>query len=138
MLKIRLARRGRKKQAFYDVVVAEKARAVQKKYVAKLGYYNPLTKGGEGELVIDKEAVVKYINNGAEPSQTAARLLVKNGIKEAGKFIAKRVSKPKKDKVNAEGKEDALGQAPKPDPKEEEPAEEKVEVAEKEDKAKSE
>lgn len=115
MLKIRLARRGRKKQAFYDVVVAEKARAVQKKYIAKLGYYNPLTKAGEGELVIDKELVIKYIKNGAQVSQTAARLLVKNGIKEAGKFVAQRVTKPKKEVA-------------KPEPKEE-PAKEVVEEA---------
>lgn len=96
MLKIRLARRGRKKQAFYDVVVAEKARAVQKKYVTKLGYYNPLTEKGKGELVIDSNLVQKYIKNGAEVSQTLARLLVKQGIKEAGKFIKERASKPKK------------------------------------------
>lgn len=96
MLKIRLARRGRKKQVFYDIVVAEKARAVQKKYVTKLGYYNPLTENGKGEIVVDSELTQKYIKNGAEVSQTLARLLVKQGIKEAGKFIKERISKPKK------------------------------------------
>ncbi len=119
MLKIRLARRGRKKQAFYDVVVAEKARAVKKRYITKLGYYNPLTDSGKGELVIDKEAVIKYIKNGAQPSQTVARLLVKNGIKEAGSFVKQRVSKPKKEE-------------PKPEPKEE--ATEETKADEKEDK----
>ncbi len=114
MLIIRLARRGRKKQAFYDVVVAEKARAVQKRYITKLGYYNPLTENGKGELVIDKDLTTKYIKNGAQVSQTAARLLVKNDIKEAGKFVEERVTKPKKEKV-----------APEPEaPKEEAPKEE--------------
>ncbi len=106
MLVIRLARRGRKKQAFYDLVVAEKSRAVQKRYIAKLGYYNPLTESGKGELVMEKELVEKYIANGAQPSQTVARLLVKNGIKLAEKFIKKRDTKPKKE-------------APKPEPVEE-------------------
>lgn len=111
MLTIRLARRGRKKQAFYDVVVAEKARAVQKRYVAKLGYYNPLTSGGAGELVIDKELAKKYIKDGAQMSQTSARLLVKNGVAEAGKFIQKRASKPKKEAPKPEPVEEATPEA---------------------------
>ncbi len=120
MLKIRLARRGRKKQAFYDIVVAEKSRAVKKRYITKLGYYNPLTDSGKGELVIDKEAVLKYIKNGAKPSQTAARLLVKNGIKEAGKFIKQRVSKPKKEEPKPEPKEEVEEKPEKEEGKEEE------------------
>lgn len=97
MLVVRLARRGRKKQPFYDVVVAEKARAVQKKYVKKIGYYNPLTEDGKGQLVVDKDLAEKYISNGAQPSQTAARLLAKYGIKAAEKYIEKRATKPKKE-----------------------------------------
>ena len=111
MLIIRLARRGRKKQAFYDIVVAEKARAVQKRYITKLGYYNPLTDGGKGSITIDEKATVTYLKNGAQMSQTAARILSKHGIKEAGAFIEQRVSKPKKE-------------APAPEPVEEPAAEE--------------
>lgn len=96
MLIIRLARRGRKKQAFYDIVVAEKARAVQKKYIEKLGYFNPLTESGKGEAVIDASLVEKYIKNGAQLSQAVARLFTKNGIKAAEKFIIKRGTKPRK------------------------------------------
>ncbi len=107
MLIIRLARRGRKKQAFYDVVVAEKARAVQKRYITKLGHYNPLSESGKGELVIDKDIALKYITNGAQMSQTAARLFVKNGIKEAGKFVAERVTKPKKEAKKDTSEEEA-------------------------------
>ncbi len=106
MLVIRLARRGRKKIPFYDLVVAEKSQAVQKKIVEKLGYYNPLAKGGEGELVFDAEKLKKYIGNGAHPSQTVARLLVKNGVKEVGKFIEERKTKPKKEKKVEEKKEE--------------------------------
>ncbi|MDH3324489.1 MAG: 30S ribosomal protein S16 [Candidatus Peregrinibacteria bacterium] len=112
MLIIRFARRGRKKQAFFDLVVTEKSRAAQKKPVEKLGYLNPHTDGGKGELVFDADKTKKYIVNGAQMSQSAARLLVKNGIKEAGKFIEERQTKPKKE-------------APKPEV-EEAPAEEAV------------
>lgn len=125
MLIIRLARRGRTKQAFYDIVVAEKARAVQKRYITKLGYYNPLTEGGKGSITIDEAATVKYIKNGAQMSQTAARILSKHGIKEAGAFIEQRASKPKKE-------------APKPEPVEEPAAEEAPEEAPAEEPAKEE
>lgn len=96
MLIIRFARRGRKGQAFFDLVAAEKSRPVKKKFINKLGYLNPHPESGKGEFVFDKEAVEKYINNGAQVSQSAARLLAKNGCELAGKFIEQRVSKPKK------------------------------------------
>ena len=121
MLIIRFARHGRKKQAFFKIVVAEKARAVQKKYIAELGFYNPLADEGKGLCKIDAAAVKKYISNGAQLSQSAARLFVKNGINEAEKFIIARPTKPRKE-------------APKPEPKAEEaPAEKPAVETEKEE-----
>lgn len=115
MLIIRLTRQGRSKLPFYHLVVAEKSRAVQKRFVAKLGYYNPLHEGGKGEVVFDQEKTAFYIKNGAQMSQSAARLLSKAGLKDAGKFIKARASKPKKEA---------------PAPKEEAPAmEENTEVS---------
>ena len=96
MLVIRLARRGRKKQAFFDLVVAEKSKSATKKFIVKLGYFNPLSNEGAGQLSFDQLAVDKYLLNGAQPSQTVARLLAKNGLKSADKFIHKRTTKPKK------------------------------------------
>ena len=96
MLIIRFARRGRKGQAFFDLVVAEKSKPVQKKFISKLGYFNPRTEGGKGEFVFDKDQVEKYIGNGAQVSQSAARLLAKNGCELAGKFVEQRASKPQK------------------------------------------
>lgn len=102
MLIIRFARFGRKKQAFFHLVVAEKSNAVKKKSVARLGTYNPHTESGKGTFEFDKESIEKYIANGAGVSQSAARLLVKHGVEVAGKFVKKRPTKPKKE-------------APKPD-----------------------
>lgn len=102
MLTLRFARHGRKKQAFFKLVAADSARAVQKKTVKELGYYNPLTDGGKGVFTFDAEAVKKYIANGSQVSETAARLLAKNGVKEAEKFVKKRVMKPKKEAVKEE------------------------------------
>lgn len=116
MLIIRFARVGRKNQAYFRLVVAEKSKSAKKKFVEKLGYYNPHTNNGEGEFVFEKDRVVYYISNGAQMSQTAARLLTKAGVKEAGKFVEERASKPKKE----EPKEEAPAA-------EEAPAEEAVE-----------
>ncbi len=96
MIVIRFVRVGRNKQAYFHLVAAEKSRAVQKKYIEKLGHYNPHSNGGKGELVFNEDRTKHFINNGAQPSQTVARLLVANGFKEAGKFVAQRASKPKK------------------------------------------
>ncbi len=96
MLIIRFARRGRRNRAFYDLVVAEKARAVQKKYVEKLGYFDPHTDGGAGKFEYDIDAVKKYIGNGAQMSDSVAKKLTKAGVKEAEKFVLRRASKPPK------------------------------------------
>lgn len=109
MLIIRFARIGRKKQAFFKLVVAEKARAVQKKSIAQLGYFNPHADGGKGEFVFDQEKVETYIKNGAQLSQTVARMLVKHGVKAAGKFVKARATKPKKE---APAPEPAAAEAP--------------------------
>ena len=122
MLVIRFARFGRKKSAFFKLVVAEKARAVQKKPVAELGWFNPHTDGGKGEFKFDAEAVKKYIANGAQVSQAVARKLVKEGIKEAGKFIKQRATKPKKEAPKEEPKEEAPAEEPAEAPTEEAPA----------------
>lgn len=102
MLTLRFARHGRKKQAFFKLVAAESACAVQKKIVKELGYYNPLAEGGKGVFTFDAEAVKKYLSNGAQASETAARLLAKNGVKEAEKFVKKRVMKPRKEVAKKE------------------------------------
>ena len=94
---IRFARHGRKSQAFFHLVVAEKKRAANKKIVQKLGSFNPHADGGKGEIVFDKAAVEKYLQNGAQVSQSAARILAKNGVKSCEKFILTRASKPKKE-----------------------------------------
>lgn len=114
MLTIRFARHGRKKQAFFKLVAAESARAVKKKTIKELGHYNPLAEGGKGIFTFDAETIKKYIANGAQVSQTAARLLAKNGVKEAEKFIETRVMKPKKEAPKVE-KEEVKEEAPEAD-----------------------
>lgn len=92
MLAIRLARTGRNKYPTYRIVAAESSRPTTGKFVAILGHYNPHTK----ELVIKKEETVKYLTNGAQPSNTVIKLLQREKV-ELPKW-AKLVTKDKKSK----------------------------------------
>jgi small subunit ribosomal protein S16 len=73
LLVIRLARTGRAKYPTYRIVAAESARAATGKFVAVLGHYNPHTK----ELVIKRDEVQKHLGNGAQPSNTVVKLLMR-------------------------------------------------------------
>lgn len=99
MLVIRLARTGRKKSASYRVVAAEKTRAATGKFVEVLGHYNPHTK----ELVLDKERISTRVSQGAQPSNTVLRLMVREGM-ELPKWakIAEKQRAPKKEPEVAE------------------------------------
>jgi small subunit ribosomal protein S16 len=83
LLVIRLARTGRAKYPTYRIVAAESARAATGKFVAILGHYNPHTK----ELVIKKDEVKTYLGNGAQPSNTVVKLLMREKV-ELPKWVS--------------------------------------------------
>ena len=78
MLAIRMQRNGRSHYPTYRIVVQESQRhPLSGRIVALVGNYNPATK----DLTLDKEAVKKYLDNGAQPSSRVAFILKKNGVK---------------------------------------------------------
>ncbi len=78
MLAIRMQRKGRAHYPTYRIVVQESQRhPLSGRVVAEVGNYNPATKA----LTLDKEAVEKYLSNGAQPSSRVAFILKKNGVK---------------------------------------------------------
>ena len=78
MLAIRMQRNGRTHYPTYRIVVQEAQRhPLSGRVVAEVGNYNPATKA----LTLDKDAVNKYLKNGAQPSSRVAFILSKNGIK---------------------------------------------------------
>ena len=78
MLAIRMQRNGRSHYPTYRIVVQESQRhPLSGRVVAEVGNYNPATK----KTTLDKEAVNKYLSNGAQPSSRVALILRKNGIK---------------------------------------------------------
>jgi len=80
-VKIRLRRMGAKKAPFYRLVVADSRSPRDGKFIEEIGYYNPITE--PAEIKIDAEKAKKWLENGAQPSDTVRSLLKKSGIIEA-------------------------------------------------------
>ena len=107
MLAIRMQRNGRSHYPTYRIVVQEAQRhPLSGRVVAEVGNYNPETKA----LTLDKEAVEKYLKNGAQPSSRVAFILKKNGVKlpkwykepAARKAVAKHADKLRKNQLKEE------------------------------------
>ena len=77
-VKIRLKRLGAKKNPFYRVVVADERSPRDGKFIEEIGYYNPLT--DPVDIKIDREKAEKWLNNGAQPTETVRTLLKKTEI----------------------------------------------------------
>jgi small subunit ribosomal protein S16 len=76
-LKIRLQRHGRKGKPFYWIVAADSRAKRDGKFIEKLGIYNPTTNPATIELDVDNS--VKHLRNGAQPTDTARRILSYKG-----------------------------------------------------------
>jgi len=85
MLRIRLRRTGAKKRPNYRLVVADIRAPRDGAFVDIIGYYNPLT--DPETVVIEEEKALRWLGQGAQPSDTAARLLNKAGIMEKFKPV---------------------------------------------------
>jgi small subunit ribosomal protein S16 len=78
MVKIRLARRGRKKLAMFDIVVSDSRAPRDGKFIEKIGVYNPLTNPASIDMNEDK--AFDWLMKGAQPSDTVGRMLSYRGI----------------------------------------------------------
>lgn len=72
-VKIRLARHGAKKRPYYRVVVADSRARRDGRFIEEVGRYNPCTEPAMVQL--DMEKIEKWIANGAQPTDTVARLI---------------------------------------------------------------
>ena len=75
MVTIRLARGGAKKKPFYHVVVTDSRNRRDGRYIERLGFFNPMAKGGEVRLNIDAERAAHWVGKGAQTSDRVAKLL---------------------------------------------------------------
>ncbi len=77
-VRIRLQRHGKKGKPFYWIVAADSRAKRDGKFLDKLGIYNPNTNPATIEINVDDS--VKWLENGAQPSHTAKRILSYKGV----------------------------------------------------------
>ena len=77
-VKIRLARRGRKKLALYDVVVADARSPRDGKFIEKIGTYNPAT--NPASIILDDTKAFDWLMKGAQPTETVKAMLSHHGV----------------------------------------------------------
>ena len=75
-VKLRLKRMGAKKNPFYRVIAADSRSPRDGKFIETVGTYNP----ANGEVKINEELAIKWLSNGAIPTDTVRSLLSKQGI----------------------------------------------------------
>ena len=88
-VKIRLKRMGSKKRPFYRIVVADSRSPRDGRFIETVGTYNPLTQ--PEQVTLKEEAIMGWLNNGAQPSDTVRNILSKEGVMK--KFHESRFSK---------------------------------------------
>ena len=86
MVKIRLARHGAKKKPFYRIVVADSSASRDGRFIEQVGYYDPIRNPAVIQLKTDK--LNKWLQNGAQPTDTVARLIKKAGQEPAAEPAA--------------------------------------------------
>ena len=77
-VKIRLARKGRKKQAYYHVVVADSRSPRDGRFIEKIGVYNPIT--DPATIDINFEKALGWLQKGAQPTDTCRAILQYKGV----------------------------------------------------------
>jgi len=80
MVTIRLARTGAKKRPFYHIVVADSRSKRDGRYIERVGFFNPIAKGGDERVRLDQERIQHWMGHGAQASDRVVSL-----IKESGK-----------------------------------------------------
>ena len=83
MVKLRLQRFGSHKRPFYRVVATDAKNPRDGRFIEILGTYHPLAK--DEQIKVDEEKALKWLKNGAQPTDTVKSIFTKLGINE--KFV---------------------------------------------------
>jgi small subunit ribosomal protein S16 len=111
---IRLSRQGHRHRPFFRIAVADQRKAATGKFLQHIGYYDPAQ--NPPTLKVDEASALKWMNVGAQPSDTVRSLFQHTGIMDkfakvrqgkataetAGKVVAWKAKKPKIHKVKKE------------------------------------
>ena len=125
MLTIRLARAGAKKKPFFHITVADSRMPRDGRFIERVGYFNPISRGKEVRLEVNQERIDYWVSQGAQLSERVLTLIEE--IKETPEEKIKREEKKEKRRLKkvAKSAEKKLKDTPTEEVKEEEaPAEE--------------
>jgi small subunit ribosomal protein S16 len=75
MVVIRLSRGGSKKRPFYSVVVTDSRNARDGRFIERVGFFNPIARGGEVRLQVNAERVDHWVAQGAQMSDRVSGLV---------------------------------------------------------------
>jgi small subunit ribosomal protein S16 len=75
MVVIRLSRGGAKKRPFYHIVVADKSRSRDGRFIEQLGYFNPIATGKDIRLTLNMERAQHWLTQGAQASDRVKNLI---------------------------------------------------------------
>lgn len=75
MVTIRMARGGAKKRPFYQIVVTDSRNRRDGRFIERLGFFNPVARGNEERLRLDRERVDYWLSKGAKASERVSSLL---------------------------------------------------------------
>ena len=80
MVTIRLARGGSKKRPFYHLTVADSRRSRNGRFIERVGFFNPISRGNDERLRVDLDRVNYWLGQGAQASERVTQL-----VKEASR-----------------------------------------------------
>lgn len=75
MVKIRLARGGAKKQPFYHIIVTDSRNKRDGRNIERVGFFNPVARGGEERLKVDTDRIDHWVGQGAQVSSRVSHLV---------------------------------------------------------------
>lgn len=100
-VKIRLARAGRHEDPFYRIVAADSRYSKDGRYLEQIGYYDP--RKNKEDAVIDENIAIKWLNLGAQYSDTIKAIFIKKDILKKAREQKAKQQKPTKNKVAKTG-----------------------------------
>ena len=77
-VKLRLKRMGSKQRPFYRIVAADSRSPRDGRFIETVGTYQPIYK--ENNITVDEEKAMKWLNNGAIPTDTVKNIFQKSGV----------------------------------------------------------
>ena len=77
-VKLRLKRIGSKQRPFYRIIAADSRSPRDGRFIESVGTYDPIKK--DENVTVDEEKVLKWLNNGAQPTDTVKSILTQTGV----------------------------------------------------------